>query len=186
MLKPKGRWGLAIGRAAILLGTLATLGACGGLSSTSAREGAPPAAGSPRSRRGEVVITGAVNKKYTPQEVAAVKIADSIGINLHEREDDVCGVSIDFPRDLQPGSYPFGDQLHALRQMVIVNVSGEYGTFCNEGGSLSDAYQSTQGTLTLTASGAKFSGSFQFAAGQIKDESKRIQVAGSFDSVPRP
>jgi hypothetical protein len=186
MLKREGRWGTAIGRGAILVSTLATLSACGGLNSTSAREDAPAAAASPKSRRGEIVITGAVNKKYTPQEVAAVKIADSIGINLNEHEDDVCGVSIDFPRDLQPGSYPFGDQLHSLRQMVVVNVSGEYGTFCNEGGSLSDAYQSTQGTLTLTASGAKFSGRFQFDAGQIKDESKRIQVAGSFESVPRP
>jgi hypothetical protein len=184
MFRDRTRRRSAIGRGAIVAGILATLSGCGNPApSGSAR---PQTAGSVKPRRGEMVITGAVNKRYTPQDVAAVKISDRVGINLNEREDDVCGVSIEFPRDLQPGTYNIGDQLHSLRQMVVVDISGEYGTFCNEGGSLSDTYQSTEGTLTLTTSGSRFSGTFQFAAGQIKDESKTIQVSGSFESVPRP
>jgi hypothetical protein len=176
----------AVGSAAILLSAAAALSACGRLNSASSDGGSAQPAGSPRLQRGEVVITGAVNKRYTPQEINAVRIADRVGINLNEKEDDVCGVSMTFPGGLKQGTYQLGDQLHSLRQMVVVDIYGEYGTFCDEHGSLSDTFQSTQGTLTLTASGAKFSGTFQFAAAQIKDESKTIQVSGSFDSVPRP
>jgi hypothetical protein len=43
---------------------------------------------------------------------------------------------------------------------------------------------STKGTLTLTATGDKFSGTFQFTAGYNKDESKIINVAGAFVDVP--
>jgi hypothetical protein len=132
------------------------------------------------------VITGAVNKRYVPEDVGAVKIADRVGININEKENDPCGVSLGFPGDSQPGTYPIEDNLHSLQKLVVVHVIGEYGAFCDKDGGLSDTFESTAGTLTLTATGAKFSGSFQFAAGRIKEESKTIQVSGSFADVPRP
>jgi hypothetical protein len=132
------------------------------------------------------VITGAVNKKYVPEDVGAVKIADRVAIHINETENDPCGLSLVFPGDSQPGTYPIEDPLHALRNLVVVHVTGEYGAFCDKDGGLSHTFESTTGTLTLTAAGAKFSGSFQFAAREIKDESKTIQISGSFADVPRP
>jgi hypothetical protein len=167
----------------------AVLAACNGSKAAPPNTEAREAFGtvqSTTSRNGEVVISGAVTKRYAPQEVASVKIGDQVGININEKEDDPCGVSLHFPRDLQLGTYEIEDRLHSMRNVVVVQVTAEYGAFCNENGRLSDTYQSTKGTLTLTAAGARFSGSFQFAAGQIKDESRTVQVSGSFNNVPRP
>jgi hypothetical protein len=45
-------------------------------------------------------------------------------------------------------------------------------------------YLGTGGTLTLTATGEKFSGQFAFTAGNTQDESKTIQVTGTLVDVP--
>jgi hypothetical protein len=173
----------------VVAGVAGALGACSGSkpaqANGEARE-APRTGQSSTSRNGEVVIAGAVTKRYAPREVGSVKIGDQVGININEKEDNPCGVSLHFPGELQPGTYEIEDRLHAMRNVVVVQVTAEYGAFCNENGGLSDTYQSTKGTLTLTAAGARFSGSFQFAAGQIKDESRTVQVSGSFSDVPRP
>ena len=168
-------------RSSIALTALALFAACGKSSSATSGGGESRAAASDNARTGQVVITGAINKTYTPREVAAVKIGDDIGINVNEKS--VCGVSVQFPIDAQPGSYPIEDRLH----QVVAKVFGEYGSFCDSGGSLSgNTYQSTNGKLTLTASGAKFSGAFEFSAGNLKDQSKTIQVSGSFNDVSLP
>ena len=168
-------------RSSITLTALALFAACGKSSPAPSGGIESRADASDNARNGQVVITGAINKTYTPREVAAVKIGDDVGINVIEKS--VCGVSVQFPIDAQPGSYPIEDQLH----QVVTKVSGEYGAFCDSGGSLSgNTYQSMNGKLTLTTSGAKFSGTFEFSAGNIKDQSKTIQVSGSFSNVSRP
>jgi len=123
---------------------------------------------------GEIAITGAVNKTFTPIKKEAGKLMNSIVINLFEKT--LGGVSLTFPADTQPGTYAIEDHLHK----PVVDVLAEYDVF----GSPHAFYLSTQGTLVLTAVGAKFSGHFEFAAGHNKDESKTIKVVGSFDEVP--
>ena len=158
---------------------LALFAACG-KSSPATAGGNESKASAPDNAR-QVVITGAINKTYAPREVAAVKNGEYVGINVNEKS--VCGVSLQFPIDMQPGEYPIEDKLN----QVAAKVSGEYGAFCDSGGSLSgNTYESTNGKLTLTASGEKFSGAFEFTAGNIKDRSKTIQVSGSFSNVSSP
>lgn len=125
---------------------------------------------------GEVVISGAINRRYTPLEVTALRISDDVGILLVEK--DTCGVSVQFPSDAQPGTYSFGDHLH----QPVVDVLGEYAPDCGKQG----FYLSAKGTLKLIASGSKYSGTFEFTAGNHKDESKTIQVSGSFNDVSLP
>ena len=74
-----------------------------------------------------------------------------------------------------------------MANKVGIAVGGEYGAFCNTNGSLSgNTFQSTSGTLTLTATGASFSGTFTFNAVNLKDKTKTIQVSGSFSNVVAP
>jgi len=74
---------------------LALLAACGKSSPATSGGGETRAAASDNAR--QVVITGAINKTYSPREVAAVEIGDYVGINVNEKS--VCGVSLQFPID---------------------------------------------------------------------------------------
>jgi hypothetical protein len=138
---------------------------------TEAANPAPPAAGN--SNAGQVVISGAVNKTYTPINLEAGTLGTNMIVNLHETTTD--GVSLAFPPDTQPGTYAIEDHL----KNPVVDFSGEYDQF-----KLDAFYLSTGGTLTLTATGSKFSGTFEFTAVNSKDSSKTIKVAGSFTDVP--
>lgn len=123
---------------------------------------------------GAIAITGAVNKTFTPIKKEAGRLMNNIVINLFEKT--VGGVTLTFPSDTQPGTYPIEDHLHK----PIVAILAEYDVF----GPAHAFYLSTQGTLVLTAVGAIFSGHFEFSAGYNKDETKMIKVVGSFDAVP--
>jgi hypothetical protein len=151
-----------------------TLAACGGSSPAPAGDGAPASPASGNSNASQIVITGAIDKTYAPVKVEAGTLANNIAISVNEAE--VGGVTIQFPADTQPGTYPIGDHLHK----PVVDVLAEYDVFGNNAA----FYLSTKGTLTLTATGDKFSGTFQFTAGYNKDESKIINVAGAFVDVP--
>jgi hypothetical protein len=130
-------------------------------------------ASSGNANAGQVVISGAVNKTYTPINFEAGTLGNSMIINLHETTID--GISLAIPPDTQPGTYAIEDHL----TNAVVDFSGEYALW------KSDAfYESTKGTLTLTATGSKFSGQFQFTAVNSKDSSKTIEVTGSFADVP--
>lgn len=145
----------------------------GNQSAAPAPSTAAPATTTPSSNAGQVVISGAVNKTYTPVNVEAGTLGSSMIINLHENSTD--GISLAFPPDTQPGTYTIQDSSHH----AVVDFSGQYSSFS------SDAfYLSTKGTLTLTAVGSKFSGQFQFSATHNKDASKTIDVSGSFTDVP--
>ncbi len=174
---------IKIGMTLVILCAIA-IHACSGNSPAppSQNSAPPPTAVAGNAQNGQVVITGAINKTYTPKELTAVKIGDRVGINVNES--DVCGVSLQVPIDIQPGTYPIEDHLHS----PVVNIFGEYDApFCDDTPSeLKHVFSSTQGTLTLTMTGKKFSGTFQFTAGNVKDESKTIQVSGSFRDAALP
>lgn len=145
------------------------------------RPGSAPSSGStppaiPDGARSEVVISGAINKSYTPLEVKVLRISDDVGVLFVETE--ACGVSVQFPIETQPGTYSFGDHLH----QPVVDVLGEYAPDCGTAG----VYLSTQGTLKLTESGSKYAGTFAFTAGNHKDQSKTIQVSGAFNDLSLP
>ena len=125
-------------------------------------------------KAGEIAITGAVNKTFTPIKKEAGKLMNSIVINLFEKT--LGGVTLTFPADTQLGTYPIEDHLHK----PVVAFLAEYDVF----GPAHAFYLSTQGTLVLTAVGVRFSGHFEFSAGHNKDDTKTIKVVGSFDEVP--
>jgi hypothetical protein len=131
------------------------------------------AAAAPKSSAGQITVTGVLNSKFMPEEIAPVKVVDSIGINFVEKFP--CGVSIQFPINLEKGSHEIGDHLHS----PIPKVFGEYSPDCGKSG----MYLSTKGTLNLTSAGDKYSGTFQFEAGLSTNDSKKVNVSGSFNDV---
>lgn len=136
-----------------------------------------PAGAAANNNQDQIVITGAINKKYTPTDPSAVRIVDSVGIGLDEQFP--CGVLVQFPANTQPGTYPIED----MRQPVPKKIFGRYGELCElpEG-----FYESTDGQLVLTVSGTSFSGTFEFNAASVKDKTKTIRVVGSFKDVSLP
>jgi len=158
---------------AVLTIALALLTACGGSGSTSS-SGRAPASAADGAR--QVVISGAINKTYTPVEISAVKINDRVGVSLIE--EFPCGAELRFPIDMQPGSYPIGEHMSA----PIADVIAQYSPDCGKDGH----YLSAQGTLKLTASGGKYSGEFEFTARHSRDQSKTIKVSGSFSDAALP
>jgi hypothetical protein len=152
---------------------LALLTACGGSGSTPS-SGRAPASATARAR--QVVISGAINKTYTPVEISAAKIMDRVGISL--MEEFPCGAELRFPIDMQPGEYPIGEHM----SVPLAEVIAQYSPDCGKDGS----YLSSQGTLKLTASGGKYSGEFEFTAKHNRDQSKTIKVSGSFSDVALP
>lgn len=171
-----------IGRSPAILVTLTTaltlVSACGGSGATTSSGSAstPAAVGSATASARQVVISGAVNKTYTPTQVSAVKIIDRVGISV--MEEFPCGVELRFPIDMQPGTYPIGEYIAAPPADVIAQYSPDCG---KEG-----HYLSGQGTLKLTASGGKYSGEFEFTAKYNRDQSKTIRVSGSFSDAALP
>ncbi len=127
----------------------------------------------------KIVISGALQKNFTPKEVSAVPISGAVGIHLNE--DDFCFVGLTFPKDLPPGTHAIEDQLNN----PLVNVRGEYNA-CGPGDYAESTYRSTGGKLTLTASGGKYSGNFEFTARNLKDRSKVLKISGSFENVSLP
>ncbi len=127
------------------------------------------------SNAGQIVISGAVSKTYTPAKVEANNIMGRIVINLIEKS--ATGVFISFPVDTQSGTYTMEYYL----DNPAGGVTGQYQVFS---GGNAIKYECTQGTLTLTAVGSKFSGQFQFTAVDSKDASKTIEVSGTFTDVP--
>lgn len=167
MLHPQ-TWKKGIGIAIVLAALIGQGAACTGA------EPAPSGGGG-----GKIVITGAMQKSFAPKEVSAVPIAGAVGIHLNE--DDFCFVGLTFPKDLPPGTHAVEDQLNN----PLVNVRGEYNA-CGPGDYAESTYRSTGGKLTLTASGGKYSGGFEFTAGNLKDRSKVLKISGSFENVALP
>ncbi len=123
---------------------------------------------------GEIGISGAITKTFTPVSSDAGALGDKIIINLHEGT--VGGVSLALPPNTKPGTYVIGDHL----RKPVVDFSGEYDVF----GPSHAFYLSTAGSLVLTFTGSKYSGYFRFQAVHNKDATKSIWVIGSFTDVP--
>jgi len=124
----------------------------------------------------QVVIKGSVAKTFTPEEVSAFRLSDHVAINIVEKFP--CGVSIQFPKDLKPGTYPIEDHFHSPFAKLFV----EYSADCGHTG----IFMSTKGSLTLTTAGTLFSGKYEFIATLSNDDSKQINVSGTFSDVVLP
>jgi hypothetical protein len=148
------------------------------LATYSGAGGAPLSNGAPasssNSTAGQVVITGAIDKTYAPVSVEASPLIDKIVVNVND--ETVGGVSIQFPADTPPGTYPIADCVNN----AVCDIFADYVHFQDGGGLSSSTYRSLKGTLTLTAAGTSFSGSFTFTAANLADHSKTIDVSGSF------
>lgn len=125
---------------------------------------------------GYISIRGVVSKSFAPEEVNAVKLGERVSINLVENFP--CGVTIQFARDLKPGTYPINDHM----RNVVVDVAGEYSPDCGKTGT----YLSTDGSLKLTDSGDKYSGTFDFSAALAREPTKTIRVSGNFTDISPP
>jgi hypothetical protein len=154
---------------AVILILLSILIASCGTTSTNKEVKATPG-------KSEIVITGAVNHTFTSDEVSAFKVADAIGLHLVEKFP--CGVSLQFKGGTKPGKYPIEDHFHSLSSVVY----GEYSPDCGQHGS----YLSKSGTLELTSVEKKFSGKFQFTAALNNDESKTVNISGTFTDITVP
>jgi hypothetical protein len=155
----------------LLVALLVVLVACGGASPDNNALSSAPMGSS--ASPGQVTITGAINKMYTPVSIEAGPIGNNVYVNVNEA--DVGGVALQFPADAQPGAYSVEDHLH----VPIGDVIADYITY----GDNRVTYLGTGGTLTLTTTGEKFSGQFAFTAGNTQDGSKTIQVMGTFADV---
>jgi hypothetical protein len=157
---------------AVLAITLALLAACGGRGSATSGSDAPRAAASDNNRDGQVVITGAVNKTVKVRLSMANKMPGDIRIFLGL--DTLCDVFINVPFGIKPGAHPIANE--SKSDVVFA----QYNDTCNA----PDSYPSTKGTLTLTTAGDKFSGTFVFTGQNKKDQSKVVEVSGSFSDLP--
>jgi hypothetical protein len=149
----------------------------------------------PGGQTAQVVITGAVNKSYTPGDVGALKWSDSeVGIDLYQESPGQtgvvgCEVAIHFPLDSPPGTYAIQNQLErgagAWGGGATLWAS-YWGDRCEDTDNSTFGYVSIGGTLVLTASGTSFSGSFEFDAVLAEDKTKKIHVSGTFQNVALP
>jgi hypothetical protein len=124
---------------------------------------------------GEVVIQGDLNLTYQPSTVTASPLVDMVTISLLD-SNQATGVLLFMPLDIQPGTYPIGD----LFNLADTEVTARFDTF---DGSTVSSYESISGTLTLTETGASFSGSFTFEAVHTPDGSGPITATGNFSGV---
>jgi len=150
---------------------LAPLAACGGRGSATSGGDARRAATSDNTRDGQVVITGAVNKTVKVRSSMANKMPGDIRIFLGL--DSICDLFINVPFDIKPGTYPIANE--SKSDVVFA----QYNDTCNA----PESYPSTKGTLTLTAAGDKFSGTFVFTGQNKIDQSKIVEVSGSFSDL---
>lgn len=153
---------------------LTLLTACGGTGSAPSGGNSPQAAASvnaDNARNDQIVITGAINKTVKAGFIMANKMPGDIRIFLGL--DALCDVFIEVPFDIKPGTYPIANE--SKSDVVFA----QYNDTCNA----PESYPSTKGTLTLTATGTKFSGTFVFTVQNKKDQSKVVQVSGSFSDV---
>jgi hypothetical protein len=120
----------------------------------------------------QVTVTGAVNQTYDVQLVQANKMPGDIRIYLGLEL--LCDLFINIPFDTPPGAYPIATE--SKSDVVFAQY--------NDGCHSPDSYPNTNGTLTLTATGDKWSGTFKFTGQNREDPSKKVEVTGSFSDVP--
>jgi hypothetical protein len=138
---------------------------------TATSSNAPAATAGP----GEVVIQGDIHLTYRPSTLNASPLIDTIAISLLD-SNQATGVLLFMPLNIEPGTYSIGD----LFNQADAEVTARFDTF---DGTTVDSYESISGTLTLTETGASFSGSFTFEAVHAPDGSRPITATGNFEGV---
>jgi hypothetical protein len=124
---------------------------------------------------GQVTITGAVNASSGFPVGQWSDFPGDISVML--TFEGFCEVTIHVPHNTQPGTYPMVDNVTNDGH----SVSAGYGDTCHG----ATGFTSKSGTLTLTSTGATWSGTFDFTAVGTSDSSKTIHVSGSFKDVPK-
>jgi hypothetical protein len=124
---------------------------------------------------GGVTIQGDVNLNFQATAITAVPLIDTVVISLLDT-DQATGVILFVPMDIQPGTYPIGD----LYNQSDADVTARFDSLQD---STLTSYESIGGTLTLTETGASFSGTFTFEALRKPDGAGSITVTGSFEGA---
>ena len=119
---------------------------------------------------------GDLELRFQPASVLATPLAGTVTIVFYEA-DQVSGVRLFLPADLQPGTYPIGDLFRLAEADVIARFDH------NDAATGNSFWESTEGTLVLTQTGASLSGSFTFTAVSTPDGSKSVTVVGNFEGV---
>ena len=134
-------------------------------------------AGGPQAGPGEVIITGAVNVQFAYADSILHRLSPVLNLYLIH-PDGVSQIGIFMPEDIQPGAYPIGN-LITLEEGITARFD-----YVSESGL--DYFESLEGTLELTETGAAFSGFFNFTAADPRDQSRTVTVSGNFEGVSAP
>jgi len=124
---------------------------------------------------GSVTVKGDINLEFQASTITAASLVDTVMISMLDI-DNATGVMIFIPADIQPGTYVIGD----LYNESEADVTARYDSLTD---TIITSYESNNGTLTLTETGATFSGTFTFEAVKAADGTGSITVSGSFQSI---
>lgn len=122
-------------------------------------------------------ISGAVNRAFSAFEIGASKVGGDVRINIMPHHDQPCGLSVQFPQELRPGTYSIDDRAHSSDVDVFVEYSNDCKT---------EVYLSVAGLLYLKSVGKQYSGDFEVKAVHHLTPSKTIRIWGNFTEVPSP
>jgi hypothetical protein len=127
--------------------------------------------------KGQVVISGAVKGTFPVKSAWAANFPGDY--RVQQELESLCTVFFGIPHDTQPGTYPIANKITAQSPHLVYTAA--YADACHHN---PDEYASTSGTMTLTSTGAKWSGTYKFTGQNIKDASKTVEVSGSFSDIP--
>ncbi len=125
---------------------------------------------------GEIVVQGDLNMSFQPVTATACLIGDTTLMIAFVFSDNLSGVSLFMPANIQPGTHALGDLFHLIDD---TNARFDYYT-----GDTTASYESLSGTLVLTEIDP-LSGSYNFTAVKTPEGILSVTVAGNFAGIPR-
>jgi hypothetical protein len=128
------------------------------------------------SSKGQVVVSGAVKGTFPVKNAWAANFPGDY--RVQQDLEFLCSVFFGIPHDTQPGTYPVANKITAQSPHLVYTAA--YADGCHQN---SDEYASTSGTMTLTSTGARWSGTYKFTGQNAKDASKTVEVSGSFSDI---
>ncbi|HET7012221.1 MAG TPA: hypothetical protein VFI11_15715 [Anaerolineales bacterium] len=125
---------------------------------------------------GEIIIEGDFNTRFSPESLVAHSMVDEVAIGLFTA-DQLTGVTLFMPMEIQPGTYRIGDLFNA----TDADITGRFDTFQDDA---TVSFESLNGALELTQTGSSFSGSFTFSAVRTPGGDLSVTIDGNFEAIP--